>query len=133
MCAPQCHPNKEHGSSQQRGVLHVHSEGGCRKLKGHKKQENNIPIMHHKFRNTSPPLSGTWCRLHCGRGESPTPSSSTAGAQSQAVMNNAHCIRQRRKCVYTCVCVCSHLPAGFTELLDVDRATQCDDEDSERV
>lgn len=27
----------------------------------------------------------------------------------------------------------AHLPAGLAELLDVDGATQCDDEDGERV
>lgn len=29
--------------------------------------------------------------------------------------------------------MCSHLPAGLAELLDVDGATECDDEDRERV
>lgn len=29
--------------------------------------------------------------------------------------------------------MCSHLPAGLAELLDIDGATECDDEDRERV
>lgn len=35
--------------------------------------------------------------------------------------------------VYTGVFMCSHLPAGLAELLDVDGTTECDDEDRERV
>lgn len=79
-----------------------------------------------KLLNTSPPLCGTWCKWHCGRGEFPTPSSSTAEAQSRTTNNRGETISQIRmmqrviQCEYAPF---SHLPAGFTKLLEVDSST----------
>lgn len=44
-----------------------------------------------------------------------------------------HSFEKLKKKFMLPVFMCSHLPAGLAELLDVDGATECDDEDCERV